>query len=405
MERKRFISASKIVLVAVLCISIVTIITVSLKSEITDGCEIHPLKFDLSPLIILAGTTTIPYPRIGEEVLRFYHGQRVEFACPGSEMVNGFVVLPASCHSQDEFDTVNGRVKWSQLYCKATIQSTIRYTGLSCEADGSEIEVGFPLEGDRFVRTMMICFDRENQMAHYSFINQTASINQRTNAYRPLWTQGSNIYDIDSVTDLYTRKNQRKTVNALVNLEANSAKYINNDYLSRGHLTAKADMFYSAQQNATFFMGNVAPQWQTLNGGNWNNIEIAVRDYGEQNRVNLMVWTGVHGIATLSHTETKDQVDLYLYVDELTNKKAIPVPAIFWKIVYNPNSQEGIALIGFNNPYTDPDPICSDVSRNITWLKLNKNTTSAGYCYVCTVDSFRNKVKNVPNVTVRGLLV
>lgn len=47
----------------------------------------------------------------------------------------------------------------------------------------------------------------------------------------------------------------------------------NNQFLARGHLTAKSDYIFASGQRATFFFTNAAPQWQPFNAGNWNNLE------------------------------------------------------------------------------------------------------------------------------------
>ena len=37
---------------------------------------------------------------------------------------------------------------------------------------------------------------------------------------------------------------------------------------------------------------NIAPQWQRFNGGNWNNLEKAIRKYASQSNHTLYVFTG-----------------------------------------------------------------------------------------------------------------
>ena len=317
-------------------------------------------------------------------------------------------VVSGQCISGTSFKINNKEVDWKHLKCSSTAYGTAKYTGNNCEGDGKEIEIGFDI-GDRFLRSILICFNQTLQVVHYTFINQTASINQRAlNVPRPAWIQGSGFYDIGSVTDLYKRAQQRKTINTLLGLSATSTKYIqdNNYFLSRGHTTARSDQFYGAQQNATFFLMNVAPQWQSFNGFNWNQVEIDVRDYGEANSVNLQVWTGVHGIAKLPHEKTGELTELYLYVDESTGRKALPVPELYWKVAYDPQTERGVALIGVNNPYNSTlTTICNDISSQLNWVNWKKNDQSQGFCYACRIDTFRRVVTNMPNVPVKGLLI
>ena len=42
----------------------------------------------------------------------------------------------------------------------------------------------------------------------------------------------------------------------------------------------------------TFILTNVAPQWQKFNGGNWLNMEKAVRAYTNNKNRNVYVFTG-----------------------------------------------------------------------------------------------------------------
>jgi len=85
------------------------------------------------------------------------------------------------------------------------------------------------------------------------------------------------------------------TINNLLGLPEGSFQYVqnnNNYFLSRGHLTARSDFFYAAQQNSTFHFSNALPQWQTFNGFNWDQAETDLQDYAEANNVHLQVWTG-----------------------------------------------------------------------------------------------------------------
>jgi hypothetical protein len=96
-------------------------------------------------------------------------------------------------------------------------------------------------------------------------------------------------------TNLYTRATQRQTIGTILGSAALGEQYISltTDYfLSKGHLTAKADFFYGSQQMVTFFYANAAPQWQTFNGANWNTLEDNVRAFTSRLGSDLEVYTG-----------------------------------------------------------------------------------------------------------------
>ena len=44
-------------------------------------------------------------------------------------------------------------------------------------------------------------------------------------------------------------------------------------YLSKGHLSPNADFIWNEWQQASYYYFNAAPQWQSINGGNWNEID------------------------------------------------------------------------------------------------------------------------------------
>lgn len=414
-ERKKNISA--IVILLILIAVIVLILVVSLATRRKDGCRIYPLQVDNSPIVVLSGTNDFIYPNVGETFLRISPGQSIDFICPGlavtlaqSEIINS--VLNGICVSGSTIKIANEERDWTDLKCTSVPSKTIRYTGNSCASSGREIEVGFEVGNRRFIRSLLICFNQELQIAYYSYVKLPASINQRALYTKsPRFQQGSGFYNIGKVKvdNLYLQKKQKTTINGLLGLPSNSNQYIQegtNFFLSRGHMTAKMDNFYAAQQNATFYFQNAAPQWQTFNGYNWNQIEIDVRDYVEKNAVDLQVWTGIYGTATLPHSKTGQATELYLFVDQTSNRKALPVPEIFWKVVYNPVNQHGIALIGVNNPYkTTFKMICQDVSQQLTWLHWDKNNQQQGFCYACSVDTFRTVVTTMPNIIVKGLLL
>lgn len=228
------------------------------------------------------------------------------------------------------------------------------------------------------------------------------------NVARPSFIQGS-FFDVGTkkVDQLYTRSTQRITINRLLGLQDNSTKYIqnnNNYYLARGHLTAKTDFVYGEQQRLTFYFINAAPQWQTFNAANWETLESNVRTYASNRDVNLIVYTGTHGTATLPHEKTGVDTPLYLYVDENANK-AIPIPYIYWKIVYEPISQAGAVFIGVNNPYLNkPEKLCTDRTEEIDWLTWKPNDRVKGFCYTCTYEDFKNVVNYLPDLEVKSLL-
>ena len=66
---------------------------------------------------------------------------------------------------------------------------------------------------------------------------------------------------------------------------------------------------------------NVAPQWQTFNGGNWAELEDEVRNFASDRGLDLVVYTGTNGVLQLDDTNG-NPVDIYLSPDG----RQLPVP-------------------------------------------------------------------------------
>ena len=60
---------------------------------------------------------------------------------------------------------------------------------------------------------------------------------------------------------------------------------------NRGHLAAKADFVFGAQQISTFWLINAPPMWDVINNGNWGRLEDVIRNYAKSNHE---VYTGTH---------------------------------------------------------------------------------------------------------------
>ncbi|KAF4514054.1 UNVERIFIED_CONTAM: hypothetical protein B566_EDAN018822 [Ephemera danica] len=175
--------------------------------------------------------------------------------------------------------------------------------------------------------------------------------------------------------------------------------------LSRGHLTANADLPYYPIRMTTFKYMNAAPQWATVNSANWNYLETRTRELVKSYTNGLLVYTGTHGVTTLPD-ETPIYRDLYLYYN---SEYKIRVPEFYWRVVYDPETKKGTAIVGINNPYLESIvPLCPDVCSEITWL-ITKNFKPGkqefGYMYCCEVEELSKIVEEIPKLEVDGLLI
>ncbi|XP_057668891.1 uncharacterized protein LOC130901478 [Diorhabda carinulata] len=378
-------------------------------------CEINPF-IDKHPLMMNFEMTSFIYPNNEDKTVVIKSGDTYVFVCPGQKVVLNSTetetIVEAKCQVNSLFEIEDMTYTWDQISCTGGPVAVGRYVDTVCGINAKSAEIGFAMEDNGFIRTINLCFDVQKQEALYSHYNITASIGFHQSAVpRPSFHEDQDFYDVGgySVKHLYLRDIQRSTINGLVGLPLTSTKYIDNNQsyvLSKGHLAAKGDFVYAAEQISTFRYTNVAPQWETFNGNNWASTERDARAYAQSNKIDLQIWTGTFGITSLPHEETGEDVELYLYTD--TNTHAIPVPAIYWKLVYNPINTRGIVLIGLNNPYENDVEkyiYCPDVSDQVNWLHWKKDDIQSGYSYACTVDDFRKVVTYVPNLSISGLLV
>jgi hypothetical protein len=316
----------------------------------------------------------------------------------------------ATCSSGSIFYVDSNPYSFSDFACINYPYHTARKSGHVCyDGTKSHIEIGFEVESD-FYKIIDICFDDSAFNTLYSNFTLVSGIGGYQSGFpRPSFIQ-DDFYPGLSVNNLYTKNTQRQTISTILGSTELGDKYISDSsdyFLARGHCTAKADFVYGSQHRATFHFVNVSPQWQTFNGQNWNSLEMSIRTYADKNKLTLHVYTGTHGVATLP--DSKDiETELYLYVDD-NNNKGIPVPKLFWKAVYDPNSQAGIAFVGINNPYvSDPQGdylICDDVCSEISWLQWDQKNIQKGYSYCCDINDFRSTVDTLPEFRVSSLLI
>lgn len=360
----------------------------------------------------------LPVDKTG--TLSFKSNEQVDINCPGgfiniSNTVKTESQAIATCRTDNNFELLGIFVPLSEVKCTTYPKHEARFSGQKCVGtDLQKILIGFPVSQYEFLPQITVCFDTIQKNAVMSMYTLSHAIGgYQVNYPRPDFSDGG-FYDLpESVKTLYTRKHQREVINTALGLPVGNYKYVHDTddfYLARGHLTAKADFIYGSQQRSTFYYVNAAPQWQTLNGENWNTLEQNVRDFASERGLDLVVYTGTYGLSSLpSESLNHEPVELFLYYGQNgmgMKKNALPVPAIFWKVVYDPKSQRGIALVGVNNPYNPKLEfvLCEDVCAKVDWLTWDRRDFVKGYGYCCEVNELRKTVDYLPKLKVKGLL-
>ncbi|GLV38010.1 uncharacterized protein CBL_07808 [Carabus blaptoides fortunei] len=392
---------------SVLCFTVVHSAYIADNPPARGGCIID-VNRDFTfkhPLLLQPNASTFILPSHSDGV-QLFAGQKARLVCAGNRLKLANVQeVEITCLTGDRFRVNNsslGERRFKELLCTNYPKPWAQRTGRKCLNQFSEIEIGFKTSKG-FVRVILVCFDPQRMDSVYSVYNLTAHIgNSQYNVPRPGDFITADFYPNlnPQPSTLYTRKSERTNLARIIGQQL-AQKYIANkgDYfLSRGHLTAKADFVYGAQQRATFFYVNVAPQWQTFNGNNWNELEMSCRRFAEKSKRDLTVYTGVHGHAKL------DDKSLYLFTGN-TNYK-LTVPAVFWKVLHDPVTKAGIAFVGHNNPYdtTDVTMLCTNICNKVNWLSWDAKNITAGYSYCCDVTELQRVVQEIPDIPVHGLL-
>ncbi|XP_044756892.1 uncharacterized protein LOC123315307 [Coccinella septempunctata] len=312
-------------------------------------------------------------------------------------------VVNITCLEGDTFLLGNDKITIQDLMCTNFPKPSVRRMKKKCGKSFQQIEIGFSVQ-KQFVRVFIVCFDPVLQNTFYSHFRLTKWISHSQNAGRISWSNEYYNASSKQIDDAYVQKIQKERINSLLQFPTNSNELVKNDnrhYLARGHLSAKADFYFAHQQSSTFFTINAAPQWQSFNGGNWKTLEVAVRKLVTSQKYDLEIYTGTYKILEIS--------DRQIFLLERNGTLGLPVPLFFWKIVYEPISQTGVAFIGVNNPYITRNQlgdllICHSVTDDISWVRFKKNNLDSGYVYACRLREFLKVVKNAPKLKVRNIL-
>ncbi|XP_032684073.1 uncharacterized protein LOC116850195 isoform X2 [Odontomachus brunneus] len=315
--------------------------TLTIPASVDAGCTIsirYPggdLK-EPQPLILTWKNTSFLYPKNDDEILRIHTGDTIYLACPGkNNYLNNELwgsEAEVTCVRNKLFRvstndrSQGGLYEFSALVC-AKSPTDITRKNLKTTAQGgicshTSVDIGFKVS-NTFIPTFEICRDDSRYMTYFAKSRITSHIGNLQKSYpRPQFKQGT-FYKGISVDNLYQFNTQKEMLTRILGsselVEERLQKSV--QYLARGHLVAKTDFVYGSQQNSTFWFLNVAPQWQTFNNGNWKWLENSVKDFASKRRLELDVYTGVHGQMTMEDIDGV-QKRIYLFPED----EILPVP-------------------------------------------------------------------------------
>ncbi|CAH2235892.1 uncharacterized protein LOC120624892 [Pararge aegeria] len=352
------------------------------------------LNYGEAMILSCEGAGTITHPSLTQ------HLPTASITCAGGENFrnDNWLTFPASFSFFRCSDPPNNN---RPIHCSER-------TNRTCFGGNQIVEVGYRSQ-NQFYPVFESCFDHGNLNPIYSkYTQKPYNALYQTKVDRPYFVDDGH-YGGVPVDTLFSPKNQRDAV----------AKYVGplietyvteSQHLSRGHLAAKTDFVFAFSERATFHYVNCAPQWTGFNGGNWNTLEVDLRNHIHYAGYDTIVYTGTYGVTELKN-HLGLRVEIYLYSD-VNNNQVIRVPQYYYKVVYEPSTQRGIAFVGINNPYYTANEarelfFCKDICRsgNFRWLSWHPDNPAEGYAFCCTVADFRNTIKHLPDFEVTGLLM
>lgn len=380
-------------------------------------CRINSQEDFREPLPVILRNGKPLEPTTADGDIELAQGDVLVISCAGSGSIEhpnslrNLETANISCLDGDTFennDWLNGPSAFSHFQCEDPPNYDVEKANRTCYGGNAVYEVGYRVNNE-FYPLYESCFNEgtySNIYSKYTQKHYNAMFTRRIN--RPFFMK-SNVFESIPVENLYTPKGLRAAVAQLV---GGSVKryWSDNQTLSRGHLAAKTDFVFAFGQRASFHYVNCAPQWTGFNGGNWNDLEVALRLRVHDAGYNTIIYTGTYGVSQL-RDEYGDRVDIYLYTDD-NNNPVIPVPKYFYKVIYDPGLKQGTAFVGINNPYLSMEGardlfFCEDVCRGnnaFSWLDWEPDNPERGYAFCCTIPAFNKHVPHIPYMEVTGLL-
>ncbi|KOB76267.1 Alkaline nuclease [Operophtera brumata] len=367
------------------------------------------------PVILRNGRLLEPTDSSGNVLLDF--GESMTLSCEGSgnlfhpNQTREEITASITCAGGENFrndNWLNAPARFSQFRCSMPPNYVSRRTEQTCFESNPIYEVGYIIQNE-FYALYESCFNEETLNAVYSKYSQKPyNAMFQTRVDRPFFISNG-VYGHVPVDSLFSPKGQKAAVAQVVGPLVDTYMTMS-EFLSRGHLAAKTDFVFAFGERATFHYVNCAPQWYGFNGGNWNTLEVDLRNHVHDVGYNTIIYTGTYGVTTLM-TDYGHRANIYLYNDE-NNNPVIPVPLYFYKVVYEPSTKRGIAFVGINNPYVTAVEardlfFCRDLCRgnsDFHWLSWHPNNSSEGYTFCCTIPDFRGAVGHLPQFEVNGLL-
>jgi hypothetical protein len=393
----------------------------AIGSIVTQSCDVN-INEDLAeiqPLYLYPKEDNFYFPYGNDGWLSFGHGQGLRLHCEhGFKSSLGISVktITVTCKSGTQF-TYNSRdFELKNFECQKLQKPEAKKDPIGCYKGADYVNIGYKV-GNGFVEVYSVCHNpntEENLFLKHEI--HSFSLGGANNRFRTDWPSReplSNYFKGKEMNELYTRAKQLETLTNILGSQKLAESVIQlsggQTYFARGHLVANSDFSLVHEQQSTFTYLNAAPQFQSFNNGNWKALEIKIREVAATNLVGFEVYTGTYGVMEFPDVKNNLQ-QIYLEYNTVTKIKSIPVPKIFYKILFHQDKingktvAEGVVFIGVNNIHiktkqdliTNGYIICNEVQSQVKFIDVTKLTKlSSGYMYACEISDFLRKVPHV----------
>ena len=271
------------------------VLFISLSAVVKCNCIVDTTSKSIAPtpLFIDATHKTSFYnPTVQSTNFIFNSGDKVVIACTGAKnAIDKLNVqeVEVKCESSGKFSANGVQYILDDLKCKIWPESEQRDVGTCC-GSFKLVQTAFHVASN-YVPIMDTCFDDHTDRTLYTKMTLSKYAGFQKKVERPDKFDAGHYFSGDNPDAMYN--GQKTKFNYLGPIKAKEY-FGGSNFFNHGHLAAKCDFQFGAQQRSTFWLTNAPPQWSSFNSGNWNNVESAVRKYAATNQKDLVVYTGTH---------------------------------------------------------------------------------------------------------------
>ncbi|XP_034485218.1 uncharacterized protein LOC117790069 [Drosophila innubila] len=271
------------------------------------------------------------------------------------------------------------------IRCVDTIVAKVHLTDKDNSCPASMYRIGIEIQNE-FLELYRACYDKGNVRSYFSEATiYRKKIHSKLKA-RPRFSTDELITPAQEAS--FQTKNIYKT---FVKTYGSNQKYMKKDengrpllLINRGHLTASSDMLFADQMTSTFKYLNVVPQFESINSGNWMQIEHWVgNNIPEKSFVHLR--TGAFGLLSLQDTKSKPTMQPAFLIPD---KKQNPVPEWMYKIVRDANNRLLHVFLTYNNIFNLTKPKAHECCKTVACPLKLEDSSSLGFTYCCEPQQF-----------------